>query len=463
MIRLFNVSVSPSVLLLVVSEAVLLVLCFIIAAFVAPLYEGPEMYLLYEGGLMQILLLVLFVMLGLYLNDLYEDVRIKPTIVLLQPFCLVLGAAFLIQAFIGYAKIDYQMPKWTMVIGSAIVLVSAPVWRRQYYTLVRSTVPVRTLLLLGLSPTTLRVAQQIKSQDIEMRVLGYMNTEELAADTAPGIPFMGTMDDFGTVVHAHSPDSIVVTRGEEQSHLPMQQLLDLRFSGISVESVSTTYETVMRRVSLADLRPSEMIFSGELSPKAWSMMVQNVYSTVIAAVGLIVALPIMVVVAIAVKLSSKGPVFFRQTRVGLNGVHFKLYKFRSMRMDAEARTGPVWAQKNDPRVTPIGGWLRRTRLDELPQLFNVLRGEMSMVGPRPERPEFVKVLSEQIPFFTQRHTVKPGITGWAQINHKYGDTIEDTAVKLEYDLYYIKNLTPALDALIMFHTIRVILLQRGSQ
>ena len=180
-------------------------------------------------------------------------------------------------------------------------------------------------------------------------------------------------------------------------------------------------------------------------------------------VGTIATLPIMVVVALLVKLSSPGPILFRQTRVGLRGSHFVLYKFRSMYADAEARTGAVWATKNDPRITPIGRWLRKLRLDELPQFFNVLRGEMSLVGPRPERPEFCAMLEEKIPFYKQRHWVRPGITGWAQINHKYGDTIEDSMIKLEYDLYYIKNLAPALDAYIIFHTIKVMLLSRGAQ
>jgi lipopolysaccharide/colanic/teichoic acid biosynthesis glycosyltransferase len=164
-----------------------------------------------------------------------------------------------------------------------------------------------------------------------------------------------------------------------------------------------------------------------------------------------------------VKATSKGPALYRQKRVGLGGAPFVLYKFRSMRLDAEAGTGAVWAVKNDPRVTPLGRWLRRLRIDELPQLFNVIRGEMVIVGPRPERPEFVKTLGEKIPFYPQRHCVKPGITGWAQISHKYGDNLEDTLTKLEYDLYYIKHMSLSLDGYIIFHTLKVMLLSRGAQ
>jgi lipopolysaccharide/colanic/teichoic acid biosynthesis glycosyltransferase len=171
----------------------------------------------------------------------------------------------------------------------------------------------------------------------------------------------------------------------------------------------------------------------------------------------------MLSVAVLIKLTSPGPALLRQQRVGKNDRLFTLYKFRSMVIDAEARSGAVWAARNDPRITPVGRWLRRLRLDELPQLFNVLKGDMSIVGPRPERPEFAGELEKRIPYYRHRHCIKPGITGWAQINHKYGDSIEDTIVKLEYDLYYIKNLAPALDALIMFRTAKVMLLSRGAQ
>jgi exopolysaccharide biosynthesis polyprenyl glycosylphosphotransferase len=188
-----------------------------------------------------------------------------------------------------------------------------------------------------------------------------------------------------------------------------------------------------------------------------------VINSLIAAVGLLAALPLMLATAVAVRLSSPGPILYRQVRVGFNGQPFTLYKFRSMRADAEALTGAVWASKDDPRITRVGKVIRRIRFDELPQLFNVIKGEMAIVGPRPERPEFVRALSEQIPYYRQRHCVRPGITGWAQINHKYGDTLEDTIIKLEYDLYYIKNMSFSLDTYIVFHTLKTMLLTRGAQ
>jgi exopolysaccharide biosynthesis polyprenyl glycosylphosphotransferase len=177
----------------------------------------------------------------------------------------------------------------------------------------------------------------------------------------------------------------------------------------------------------------------------------------LAAIGLALTAPIMLLVAIAIRVTSSGPVLFRQTRVGKGGKPFTIYKFRSMVADAESKTGVVWASRNDPRITPVGRFLRKTRLDEIPQLFNVLHGDMAIVGPRPERPEFVATLSELIPFYAHRHSVKPGITGWAQINYKYGESVEDAKFKLEYDMYYVKNLSPALDFYIMLHTLKAML------
>ena len=237
----------------------------------------------------------------------------------------------------------------------------------------------------------------------------------------------------------------------------MYELLDLRFRGLYIEEAARTYEAAFGRVTTKALRPSYLIFSSDLGPRPVSLRVQSVYSFLLACIGFVLVSPIMLLVAFAVRVTSRGPVLFRQTRVGLNGKPFTIYKFRSMRVDAEAETGAVWAVKNDPRVTAIGKYLRILRLDELPQLLNVIRGEMSIVGPRPERPEFVQTLSEVIPFYRQRHSVKPGITGWAQINYKYGETIEDAIVKLEFDLYYIKNLSLSLDMYIIFHTMKAML------
>jgi lipopolysaccharide/colanic/teichoic acid biosynthesis glycosyltransferase len=234
----------------------------------------------------------------------------------------------------------------------------------------------------------------------------------------------------------------------------VEELLDIRFSGIMIEDAADTYEVALRRVCSRKIQPSQLIFSSGLGPRKNAITLQKLYSFLIGTSGLILLSPFMLITAAAVKLTSPGPMLYSQKRVGLNGRPF---------VDAEARTGAVWAKKDDPRITPVGKWLRKLRLDELPQMWNVVKGDMSIVGPRPERPEFVELLNQQIPYYRQRLAVKPGITGWAQINHKYGDTQLDAMIKLEYDLYYIKHLAPALDFYIIFHTIKVMLLSRGSQ
>ena len=213
---------------------------------------------------------------------------------------------------------------------------------------------------------------------------------------------------------------------------------------------------------IKELRPAQLIYSGEMGPRPQRVFYQSLINSAAAVAGILISFPVMLLAALAVRLSSHGPVLYRKQRSGLNGAPFTLYKFRSMRSDAEAGTGAVWASKDDPRITRVGRILRGLRIDELPQLLNVMKGEMSIVGPRPERPELVKKLSE-IPFYRQRQCVRPGITGWAQINYKYGDTLEDTITKLEYDLYYIKNMSLGLDLFIVFHTLKTMLLSRGAQ
>jgi exopolysaccharide biosynthesis polyprenyl glycosylphosphotransferase len=301
----------------------------------------------------------------------------------------------------------------------------------------------------------------LERPELGLSAIGYLGDQE--GSIALPLPRLGVMQDLRAIVAQTRPDRIVVGLSERRQRLPVFDLLDLRLSGIAIEEAARTYEMAFGRVCISELRPSQLIFSAELGPRRHSVQWQRLYSFFIALVGTVVTAPLMLIVAVLVKLTSPGPVLYRQKRVGHRDVPFMVYKFRSMRVDAEAKTGAVWAATNDPRITPLGRWIRKLRLDELPQLFNVLRGEMSIVGPRPERPEFVKTLNEQIPFYRQRHCVKPGITGWAQINHKYGDTLEDTIVKLEYDLYYIKNLAPSLDAYIIFHTLKVMLLSRGAQ
>jgi exopolysaccharide biosynthesis polyprenyl glycosylphosphotransferase len=295
-----------------------------------------------------------------------------------------------------------------------------------------------------------------------LKIIGFLDDCGCGDNPLPELTRLGTIQDLPKVLDP-KPNRIVVGLTERRNRLPVQDLLELRFSGIRVEEATQLYEATFGRVCTREFRPSQLIFSEELGPRSNSEAFQSVYCFMFAVVLLILTSPVMLLVGMAVRLSSRGPILLRQKRVGRNEKVFTVYKFRSMNADAETQTGAVWATRNDPRITPVGRIIRRLRFDELPQLFNVLKGEMAIAGPRPERPEFVKTLSETIPYYRQRHCVKPGITGWAQINYKYGDTIEDTITKLEYDLYYIKNMSASLDAYIFFHTVKTMLLSRGAQ
>lgn len=464
MIRLFKVSIPGSVIALVVSETALLFSCYVLIAY-RTLDVAPDIFLIDDGGLWHIALVVAVIQMGLYFLDLYESYRIRSRIILIQQFCMVLGVAFLLQALASYGRWDaLVLPKWLMLYGSLLVLIVLPLWRIIFTTFLRKAVGAERLLFLGTSQAVQQIIARLGDRaELGLTAIGYLDDETKHPPPVAGAPKLGTLADLDLVVEAQSPARIVVGLTESRNRLPVQRLLELRYSGIHVEEAAATYEAVFGRVSTRDLRPSQLIFSAELGPRRSRMALQTVYSLLLSLLGIVVMVPVMAAVAIIVKVSTPGPVLVRQKRVGLNDAAFVLYKFRSMYKDSEAATGAVWAVKDDPRITPAGRWLRKLRLDELPQLFNVIRGEMSLVGPRPERPEIVAVLGEQIPYYRQRHCVKPGITGWAQINCKYGDSIEGAIMKLEYDLYYIKNMAVSLDVYILFHTAKTMLLGRGAQ
>ena len=462
MIRIFQVFVPASVVALLVSEVSALFLCFTLASF-ATIDAAPEVFLLYEGGLLRISTVVLSIALGLYLQDLYSDLRVRSKIVLFQQYSMTAGMAFLVQALLTYISPDLMLPRSTMMAGTLLSLILLPSWRVVYSGVVLRALGAQRILFLGTTPVVLEVAGRIaKHPELGFAVIGFVReSPEDTGDPTLG-PILGPLDQLSDIVARTRPERIVVGLAERRSRLPIYELLDMRLSGIRVEEISTLYEAAFGRICTRTLRPAHLIFSSELGPAPHSVLLQGLSSFLLALVGTLVTLPLMALVAVLVKLTSPGPILYRQTRVGLNDKPFTLYKFRSMTADAEAGTGAVWAQQNDPRVTGLGKWLRLVRLDELPQFFNVLKGDMVIVGPRPERPEFVKTLSEEIPYYRQRHCVKPGITGWAQISYKYGNSIEDTITKLEYDLYYIKNLSFSLDLLIIFHTVKIMLLSRGA-
>jgi sugar transferase (PEP-CTERM system associated) len=420
--------------------------------------DGP-LYLALRG-----LLIAAVCQLCLYYGDLYDFRVLRDRREVYVRTLRVLGASSLL-----LAAVYFWLP--TLIIGRGVFMISAILvtlliigWRALFEWF-SSVGPHERLLLVGTSTATVNLARELHERaDLGVKITGFIGTDPSKVGQPvfnPGI--VGVIEDIPRIVASRSVDRVVVSLSDARGKLPMDALMAMRLSGIKFDHLASVYEEYTGKIAVENLRPSWLVFSSGFRKPRSLVTMKRALDIVVAGVGFVLALPLMAAVAIVIKAVSKGPVLYRQQRVGLNGQPFTLYKFRSMRTDAEAATGPVWARDNDDRVIPLGGFLRRTRLDELPQLWNVLRGTMSLVGPRPERPVFVDQLTREIPFYGQRHVAKPGLTGWAQVRYQYGSSVDDSMEKLQYDLYYIKNMSLALDLFIIFLTIKTVLLRRGAK
>ena len=317
------------------------------------------------------------------------------------------------------------------------------------------------VLLVGAGSMAHTLVQELQGlKDPGYELIGYVSCDDASASDLP-LPCRGSSKDLAAIAQKHRANRVAVSLDERRGKLPILELLNCRLNGIRVEDAELLYERLTGKIAVQRLRPSYLVFAEGFTQGRVTFAVKRALDAVVAVVGLLLAVPIGILVALAIKLDSPGPVFFGQTRVGRDGRIFTVWKFRSMRTDAE-KGGPQWASKNDARITRIGRFIRMTRIDELPQMWNILCNEMSFVGPRPERPFFVDELRKQIPYYMERLLVKPGLTGWAQINYQYGSSVEDALTKLQYDLYYIKNLSVWLDLLVLLRTIKVIALRQGA-
>ncbi len=461
MIRLFRVYIPASIIGLIICEFLILYFCYAGASFLVALLPdeqfNPMVFLQSDYQYLRIAIVAASVMACLYFQNLYTEIHVHSGVLLFQQVCVAIGGALVIQGLLTYLlRGDWSTTRGVMFFGSILTLLVIPPWRIFYSLVVLKTVGTQRTLFLGTSYIIQEIARQIiEKPEAGMQNLGYVDNED--AGPLPGGRVLGRISDLANLAEQLKPDVVVVGLTERRQQMPVDQMLKLRFSGIRFEEAPATFEARFGRVLTRELQPSQLIFSTDMGQRRRRPFWHRAYSMLFTLILIVIFSPVMLIVAILVKLTSRGQVLLRQERVGQNDEVFELYKFRSMYSNAEAGTGPVWASKEDPRITPVGKWLRTLRLDEIPQLFNVLRGEMLLVGPRPERPEFVNRFKAQIPFYGYRHSVKPGITGWAQINYKYGATLEDTIVKLEYDLYYIKNRSLSLDTLIILRTLKVML------
>jgi sugar transferase (PEP-CTERM system associated) len=415
--------------------------------------------------LLKAILVAVVYQLCLHLNDLYDlqATRTLKQFVIRLCQALLMGAGILIAAqyLVPDLTVGLDILKYTLILCSICLVL----WHAILRFYLSSRAAHTNLIVLGTGPLARELVREVlRHPELGIKIVGFVgDSPQLVGVSIVNPKVIGVCQELPKLVSDNKVDHIIVELQDRRGKLPIRELLDFKTQGVKVEDATTFYERVAGKIPIENLKPSWMVFSSGFSVSQKLLLEKRALSVLVSSVILLFFSPIILLLMIAIKLGSKGPIFFRQERVGQNGRSFTLWKFRSMYENAERDSGPVWsAGAADKRVTRIGKLMRRTRLDELPQLFNVLTGDMSMVGPRPERPHFVQQLAETIPFYQLRHVVKPGLTGWAQINYGYANSFEHTVEKLQYDLFYIKNMSWILDAMILFETIKTVLVRKGS-
>jgi sugar transferase (PEP-CTERM system associated) len=459
MIRLFNAYFPTRTLLLTVSEALLVTMGFVVAViFWAGTTTDAKIYLLYLNGLGRILLVVAVFVVLMYYFDLYDSFVLSNRREVVTRLVGVLGSAFVALAFLYYVFPEISLNGSSLWIGALIVGIAVPIWRRLFSVLNHSPRFSERAIIYGDGPLATALMQEVTNRsELGVKIVGFFGQ---TPPVVPDIPLL--TGDIDELVEREGVRRLVVTMGDRRGKLPVEELLKLKARGVHIQDGPDYYETVTGKIPLDSLRRSWLLFSPGFHVRTALQLYKRVFSLVLGVLCIIVTSPIMLLAAIAVRLDSPGPALFRQKRVGEHGRLFDIYKFRSM-YDGSDRKQLRPAEHDDARVTLVGKWLRPTRIDELPQLFNIVKGDMAFVGPRPFVPDQEMEYAEKIPFYKERWLVKPGATGWAQINRGYNATLEDNRDKLAYDLFYIKNVSIGLDLYIMFSTIKILLLGKGGR
>ena len=456
MIRIFNVYYPARTLVLVVGETLIVWSSFLLATFLRA-RENSYFVLNDSYGYQKILVATVLIVLLSHWFDFYDpcsftgrgEFYFRPVLI---PGMLALGAAALGKVF------PLLLQNFAFLRGTLIVTLGLVAWRSTYLWLAQLPHFRERVYVLGSGDRARTLMEGLHNRiDLGIEVVGW--TGELEDPTREQ-----AADHMLRVACKQRVHRVIVAMQDRRGAMPVQELLTLRLQGLAqIEEATSWLEKISGKIEVAHLHPSWIIFAEGFRVSQISRLGKRLLDLFAGLIILLLSMPLLPFVVIAIKLDSAGPVLYRQRRVGRLGKCFYCYKFRTMRADAEADLGPTWAGDDDPRITTVGSFLRMTRLDEIPQLWCVLKGDMALVGPRPERPEFVEWLSDEIPFYGTRHVVRPGITGWAQVRYKYGNTVEDAKQKLQYDLFYVKNASLGLDVLIMFHTIKTVLLRRGAR
>jgi sugar transferase (PEP-CTERM system associated) len=457
LIRLFNVYYPIRTLVLLFGEALIIWTSFLLGA-VYEFRQDSYLVLNFEGGYYKIFAVTALVLLCSHWLDLYDTARLNTKGDLYFRLLMVPGVLAFLMAGVAYVRPAYLLGRNSATVGLLILTVSLIGWRLGFTWLVQLPILVERVYVLGTGERAQRLVHGLRQNPeigVEIanwtgKMEGAVTRESMAAHLMEA-------------VQRQKVHRVIVATPDRRGTIPMRELLQLRMQGVKIEDATTYLEKMSGKIEVENLYPSWLVFGEGFRLGSTFLFVRRILSVIISLVGLILALPLIPLIVLAILLDSRGPVFYTQARVGKAGRVFKVVKFRTMRQDAEAANGPQWADDNDPRITRVGRFLRSARLDEIPQLWCVLKGDMAFVGPRPERPEFIEWLSKEIPYYVVRHMVRPGLTGWAQVKYKYGSTVEDAREKLQYDLFYIKNASLGLDLLIVFQTVKTVLLRRGAQ
>ena len=458
MIRLFNVYYPVRTLVLLAGEALVVCTSFLLAALIQ---LGDDSYLVlnYENGFYKILGVTGLALLCMYYFDLYDLQRLRSRGEIYVRLLIVVGALSFLLAAIDYLSPSFRLGQGVFLLGLTILTLALLGWRSAYAWLVRRAYLREPVYVLGSGERANRLVETLRARsELGMDVVGWAGAIPNGSLTREALG--SSLIDLGA---NRAVERVIVAMADRRGMMPVRELLELRLTGIKVEDATALLEKISGKIDVDELYPSWLIFAEGFRLNPTFLLLRRLVSIILSLTCLLLSLPLVLLVVLAIKISSPGPLLYRQKRVGRNGVIFNCYKFRTMWPDAEADTGPTWAHDDDPRITPVGRWLRRTRLDEIPQLWNVLRGDMGFVGPRPERPEFVEWLSREIPYYHLRHIIRPGITGWAQVSYQYGASLEESKEKLQYDLYYVKNMSLSFDMYIIFRTVKIVLFGRGAK
>ena len=451
---------------MILADAAILFSGVVLAMYLRLGLSGSMYELNEKNGWLKVTLASALCLLCLYFYDLYNYIVMTNRRELLLRLVQALGIGWILLAILFY----FVPP---LLIGRGVSLISVPVilgmllgWRIFIHSLTGHPEIGEKILVVGTGQTALDTAEAVwERRDAGYRIVGFVSENGAKPKEKLGrSEILGRAMDLEGIIRNEKIDRVVIAVRERRGAFPTEALLKMSLAGdVSIEECTSFFERITGKVHVDMLRPSWLIFAGRRRETSLRSLIREIVHRSLALTGLVFSLPIALLTAVLIKLESRGPVFYKQERVGRNGRCFNVIKFRSMKIDAEPDGEPIWAAENDERATRVGKIIRKLRIDEIPQFWNILKGEMSFVGPRPERPHFVGQLAQEIPFYEHRHLVAPGLTGWAQIKYPYGASVSDAIQKLQYDLYYIKNQSLALDILIVVDTLKTVLFSKGGR